>query len=694
MLRKLLFGLLGILLLFAALVGTLIYLNIPIFSVQGMSVIPNDALYVFRTEKPLSAWTELRQHPAWEHLRQQPYFGKLTESANEISNTLQGKEELLTALADREVLISAHPVSPKNYDFLFTVDIGRVGQFSELVQRYVRPFLLKLDYDAVEKKYKNFNTFELSAPGSETVLHLAFMENLLLLSWDKALLQRSLDHRRKPNFAKEERFVAVEGQTASGGLGQLFLPMERLDDFMAYYDDEENPYVKGMSKALYFSGFELSVEQAGNFGTQDLLTIQGPTRVRDSVRSVFHALLLSGQGDLSAHKVIPQQLSFYASFTFTDFFEFYNNALGLLQDDELAYENYEKRKLQVENYLKIDLEDDFFNWMGDEIAFAQLPPEQFQKPEDGFALFLQARDASEARRSLKHITEQIRKKTPVKFKSYKHRGQSINFMHVKGFFKLFMGKYFEKIEKPYFTIIEDFVVFSNSAEALEHIIDDYVLGTTLLRDRHYKAFWDNFSSSSSFFGYAYTPLGMKRLKEFLDEETWETILLNESYVKCFPQMGFQLRADDDHTFDTRIIAEFMPPEKVAKLQTEKKVARQKMLRENQNSTTLTEVMDFFSKEDRAKNERSRATSADLLSTENLPEPVGVRDQTTVQGDSLEVARTVEGKREGSYKLFVSGRLRVKGRYRDGKKHGIWRYYDEEGREEDKERYKSGEKKFW
>ena len=46
-------------------------------------------------------------------------------------------------------------------------------------------------------------------------------------------------------------------------------------------------------------------------------------------------------------------------------------------------------------------------------------------------------------------------------------------------------------EKPYFTYIEDFVVFSNSLETLKSIIDDYVRGSTLDKKADFVDFKDD-----------------------------------------------------------------------------------------------------------------------------------------------------------------------------------------------------------
>ena len=44
---------------------------------------------------------------------------------------------------------------------------------------------------------------------------------------------------------------------------------------------------------------------------------------------------------------------------------------------------------------------------------------------------------------------------------------------MKGFFRLFFGKLFDKFEKPYYTYVDDYVVFSNKAASLLSFVEDY-----------------------------------------------------------------------------------------------------------------------------------------------------------------------------------------------------------------------------
>jgi hypothetical protein len=92
---------------------------------------------------------------------------------------------------------------------------------------------------------------------------------------------------------------------------------------------------------------------------------------------------------------------------------------------------------------------------------------------------MHAPDIEKAKEGLGFIHRQIKRRTPAKFKSMEFRNHEINYLEIKGFFRLMFGKLFSKLQKPYYTTLGDYVVFSNSPKTLVGMIMDYEDGLTL-----------------------------------------------------------------------------------------------------------------------------------------------------------------------------------------------------------------------
>ena len=79
--------------------------------------------------------------------------------------------------------------------------------------------------------------------------------------------------------------------------------------------------------------------------------------------------------------------------------------------------------------------------MTDEIVTAMVPTDESATRYAYYAM-LHFDDFELAKSKMNFVTEQVRKKTPVKFEEVTHRGVPIKYLEIKGFFKLFFKKCF------------------------------------------------------------------------------------------------------------------------------------------------------------------------------------------------------------------------------------------------------------
>src|SRR6185295_2202113 len=138
------------------------------------------------------------------------------------------------------------------------------------------------------------------------------------------------------------------------------------------------------------------------------------------------------------------------------------------------------------------------------------------------------------------IEKMVRRKTPVKFKTVEYKGYSIRYLGVKNLFKVVLGKFFARYDKPYYTVISNFVVFSTHPQVLESMIDDYLEKRTLARAEDFRSFRNEFESESAAFIYFNTPVLFNTMKTLADGSTRASMERNKDFIVCFRQAGFQL----------------------------------------------------------------------------------------------------------------------------------------------------------
>jgi hypothetical protein len=301
--------------------------------------------------------------------------------------------------------------------------------------------------------------------------------------------------------------------------------------------------------------------------------------------------------------------------------------------------------------------------MDGEVVFAQNTQGTLGRQNE-FVAVIRMKDKSDAIKNLNIIEERIRKKTPIKFKTIEYEGYSIHYLEMKGFFRLLFGKMFDNLNKPYYTIIDDYAVFSNSTATLLSMIEDYRLGQTLDKEKDFNRIMDEFNNKASIFAYTSTLKFFPLWKDLVSPATWKSMQANQDFIICFPQTAFQLTADDN-MFDTRLVAEFQKPAII------------------EGSSIDIEVEDdgFALRED-------TLSSLELFYVEKMTgnvytefyESGAIKSQTEMKN----------GIRNGKHKsFFEDGKLKMYGKFKNNKKSGTWHVYDENGDLVAKEKWKDG-----
>ena len=218
-------------------------------------------------------------------------------------------------------------------------------------------------------------------------------------------------------------------------LFRLYVQYEYLDDYVRQYSDEPSEWLNRASENFLFSGLHIDIDNVGN------LSANGFTNIDQINETYLRALQKSGTSERSIARIAPKNTALYLSYGFKDFAEFYENFEVIQQQDLEQFKLYQEGISSVEKFLKIDIKEHFVSWIGSEIGMLQIGSEHSVK--GNLALVLKVKNVDEAKTNLDFVLRQIRKRTPVKFKTVEHREHEINFLSIKGFFKMLLGGSFQ-----------------------------------------------------------------------------------------------------------------------------------------------------------------------------------------------------------------------------------------------------------
>jgi|GEM_PF-561149 len=513
------------------------------------TMVPNDAIFVIETTNLTEGWVTLSESKMWQHIMATKTFAEINSDAMSLDSLIKGNKTLDMMFTDRKLLVSAHMIAPDDYDFVFAVDLKKASKISWL-KNYIGDIVESFGYTMTKRDFNGTEILMLTDLSTNEVLNIAFVENILVCSYSPMLIEKSIQQKDLGYWDKHERFKAVASEIGSKTLFNFYLNYGMLDEYLGCFMDEPGESMVSLSQILSFTALNVNFEE-------ERLNFEGYTGVVDSIPSYLNALQHVKPGTMHAQNIISDRAALYLAICFEDFDEFFENLKTEFDaEDTTLADNYDKTIKRVEKYLKVSLEDDFFSWIGSEITFVKMQPTSNAREEDVVVTF-HAKDIEAAKKGLGRITSQIRKKTAglAKFKEEDYKNYTIQYLGFSGFLKLFFGKMFKNIEKPYFTYIEDFVVFSNSPSCLMDVIDDYTMGRTLSHDKEYMDFVANFEAKSNVSIFVQMPKIYSHLYYYSNGEKRKGIRDNKDVILGFNLLGFQLTAEDD-LFKTTFIAGF------------------------------------------------------------------------------------------------------------------------------------------
>jgi antitoxin component YwqK of YwqJK toxin-antitoxin module len=619
-------------------------------NIQSIYLVPKDAVYIIESQKPINNWDDISKSDIWKHLNTNTYFNTLAKNLNKLDTIFKQKQGVFNRIGNREILISAHVYAPKQYGFLYVVDLQKIAKLN-VVKNNLNT-VINTNYKVSKRQYNEHEITEIYDLKNHETLYISFIKNQMIASYSHTLVEASIDQYSNPEIGRNLNFIEVKKHVGYNDMFRLYFQYDYLDEFVNVFSDTPGDLTKTLSKSLEFSGFSFDLEK-------NAIVANGITNTNNQASTYLKALQKSGQGKRTIKNIVPKNTAIYLSFGFKSFEDFYSNFETIQKENPEQFKSYVEGTSQIESFLKINLKTHFMSWIDDEIALIQLHSNVSDSKKD-VALILKTKAIDDAKDNLDFILEQIRKRTPVKFKEVNYKGYAINFMSIKGFFKILLGDLFSNIEKPYFTIIEDYIIFSNEPNTLKSIINAYTNKETLNYFKPFNDFDNRFDNKSSVFAYINTPNLYNTAYDFVDIATKKQLKTNKDYFICFPQIGIQL-TPSKNDFKSQVILEYQTPDKVKSSYTFDDAKPKTVIttptsltEENINKDTVFNIPELYPSDLTAK-----------LFTKKYS-----------NGNTKFSVELKDGLKHGSYEAYYqNGNLKISGKYRKDKQVGTWKAYD-------------------
>ncbi|MCD8073144.1 MAG: DUF3352 domain-containing protein, partial [Alistipes sp.] len=517
-------------------------------NLRQIYLVPGDAAIIIQSNEPVRDWQKFSASEPWQRLTRAESFAEVTRNVNALDSLLKSNKTMMSLVGRRDMTISLHRTGTRDWDFLIVVDLRKASKL-EMLKDQLENIMKLAGSDVSRREYNGVNILE-TKDEDGGVLYCAFIDNHLVGSYSSSLIHASIDERGKPQIGLEYSFIEAEKLVGSKGLYRVFLNYSYLPRFLAIYMGSVSESLQAICNSMDFAGIWVDAHT-------EKIELKGYTLLKDLPDPYVAAILGSGKNKLKAMDFLPARTALYADIGFDNaptFISSLENALK--QSGSQPYNDYIKMRERIEKMFRFSLDEDFFGWMAGEFAYIQLEPGLLgMEPE--MVLAVRAKNIKDARKGMNNIEKRIRGASPIRIKSVEYKGYDVNYVELKGFFRLFFGKLFDSFEKPYYTYVKDFVVFSNRSASILSFIEDIEQENLLRHDPGFRSAISKASSSSTFFMYVDTHKFFPQLQGLLTPETWKNISANREVVFGFPRAMMQV-SDEKGKASIQMVIEHIP----------------------------------------------------------------------------------------------------------------------------------------
>lgn len=640
-------------------VYSIVYLFIsPDRNIQQIYLVPEDAAFIIQSSAPIEDWEKFSGSETWQCLKKAKSFEEVTASVEKLDSVVKSNKVLLSLVGERDMLISLHKTRATNWDFLLILDMQKASKM-DLLKDQVETVLVMSGFTVTNRMHNGVNILEMRDPDTRDIFYIAFVDNHLVGSYTSTLVESAINSRNKPKIGLDQSFIETEKLVSGKGLVRVFINYARVPQFMSIYLGARNEYIDLFSNSMNFAGLYLNANE-------DRIEVKGYTLRKDSADPYVIALLNSGKHKMKAHEILSGRTALYTNIGFNNpatFVKELESALSVY--DKQLYDSYQSSRKKIEGLFGISLEDNFLSWMAGEFAITQSEPGLLGRDPE-LILAVKAKSIKDARKNMELIEKKIKRRTPVKVKTVNYKDFEINYVEMKGFFRLFFGKLFDKFEKPYYTYVDDYVVFSNKASSLLSFVEDYGQKKLLKNNQGFKDAFSYLKSSSTIFLYTDVHKFYSQLKPMMNVSTWNEIQSNKDVLFSFPYWTMQVIGDGWST-SLQYVMDYTPYE-----------PKEEVI------SVATDEDDEEMDED-VETEKEQMSELKRFYVEKFEG--NVLREFYPEGALKSESEVKEGKRHGRYReYYEDGTLKLRGKYANNKPKGTWKYYTDEGKFDHKEKF--------
>jgi hypothetical protein len=474
---------------------------------EGINTIPADAAIIFESKQAKNTWKKLSQtNIMWEELLGTETFAGLNLQARYIDSLLQLNPEISALLDEHSVYISAHPSESSSFRFLFVYSLPN-RTYRDEIEDFFETATGGKEVMYSEEKGMEIGTIEV--PGKKP-LWFSFVDGNLIMSTDKELAIKSIEQSlSKQPITQSKNFRNVLDAAGKKVDANLYLNYKNFPTLLGHFILPE--YKKDITSLTGFadcSGWDITVKP-------NAMMLSGFTATNDSGNNFLDIFSKQKPQTIEITKVIPHKTALMIFYGISNTKAFHNDHLKYLEATKMSdsYKNFSQR---LRSDYHLDPEEMLWDLIDNEIALVVTEPSSTDLNANSYAV-MHSNNIVQAVDALNSIADSARKEDET-IDTTSFRGHAINRIRIRELLPQLFGWQFSRITEPYFTSINNYLIFGNSENDLRNFISDFENNKTLANDKNYQAFAENISAESNLYIYSAIGRSTNIYKKFITDK--------------------------------------------------------------------------------------------------------------------------------------------------------------------------------
>lgn len=471
--------------------------------------VPSDASIIVEFNSLNTLREKLRDKNYTLELKQIGVLQRLTNDIKLFNKLFYESENNRQIIQEGELLTVAQTGSGNDLEFLYIAKHEDLKvDFEQFSEKW-----LAADNEYSSYIFEGNTVYEFEFSTFEKVA-LCIVNELLIVSRSNFLLEKALSEIEAPNgnISRQQDFLNIRSKTGNNADCSIYINLETLPLFLTNFVKKD--YILDISKTANWGswlGLDVEFSEKGF----DLNGYFVPNSDNNFFQSLKEESLVDS---LNIDYILPDNTAFAFSLSSRDFEKFVVN----------------------QGNKTIEFQNVFLSWMGEHLTYIMTEPQTSNLQNHHFWV-AEITDFDVAKEQLSQLSEINGSLPTVDFPPYQLQGVLLN-----NLFQPIIGESFEPVRNPYYTIIDQkYIVFANSAEALEPFLEQIDFQQVLAQDISYQQFKAVNAQSSNVYQYVNFANTFHIMNAVLNRRSGEQWTKDFRYFEKIKPLSIQLTSYND-----------------------------------------------------------------------------------------------------------------------------------------------------